>query len=113
MDMELLDEMASGIERWLRLHDYNYIECNDVPANLFVRSRKINVLIRTFFRLCPFNLRRMKLETGQHYPITPHTNVTLLRAYSIENNILVLKKLYERVLSLRSPKVDNFALRHF
>ena len=62
MNKVYLDEMISGIKSWLVKHDYNYIECNDVPTCLYVDNQKINVLIRTFFRLCPINVRNMKLK---------------------------------------------------
>ena len=111
MNKVYLDEMISSIKSWLVKHDYNYIECNDVPTCLYVENQKINVLIRTFFRLCPINVRNMKLKEGQLFPITPQANVALLKAYSIEKDINVLEKIYDRVLSLQSPKVDNFALK--
>ena len=111
MNKVYLDEMISGIKSWLVKHDYNYIECNDVPTCLYVDNQKINVLIRTFFRLCPINVRNMKLKEGQLFPITPQANVALLKAYSIEKDINVLEKIYDRVLSLQSPQVDNFALK--
>ena len=43
MNKVYLDEMISGIKSWLVKHDYNYIECNDVPTCLYVDNQKINV----------------------------------------------------------------------
>ncbi len=107
-DFSQLSEMISGIELWLRIHDYNFIECNHVPEFLFGRNRKINVLLRTFFRLCPYNLRIMKHRL---YPLTPQSLVALLKAYSLTEDKDLVKKLYERTLTLRSPQTKYFALK--
>lgn len=106
-----IDEIISGIENWLKLQDYNYIECNDVPECLFVRSPKINAILRTFFRMCPFNLRNMKRPDNGLYTLTPQSNVALLKAFAISNDNDLIKKIYDRVLSLRSPKTKHFALK--
>ena len=94
MNKVYLDEMISGIKSWLVKHDYNYIECNDVPTCLYVDNQKINVLIRTFFRLCPINVRKMKLKEGQLFPITPQANVALLKAYSIPSAIFSIEETF-------------------
>lgn len=103
--------MLSRVETWLKLQDYNYIECNHVPEYLFGQNRKVNMLLRTFFRLCPYNLRKMERPQSGLYPVTPQSNVALLKAYAISNDKIVIEKLYKRVLSLRSPKTKNFALK--
>ena len=81
-----VNEMLYGLETWLKSQDYNYIECNHVPEHLLGNNRKMNVLLRTFFRLCPYNLRNMKRPPNGLYPITPQSNVALLKAYAISNN---------------------------
>ena len=103
-----IDQMISSINTWLGAHDYRYIECNHVPDCLQTKNRKINTLWRTFFRLCPVNLRG---KHGKLYPLMPQCNVAMLKAYAICNNREVIKKLYNRVLSLRSPKTQHFALK--
>lgn len=67
--------------------------------------------MRTFFRLCPYNLRNMERPTSGHYPFTPQTLVALLKAYVLTGDREVIKKLYDRALSLRSPKSKHFALK--
>lgn len=106
-----IDQMISGIQHWLKSQDYNYIECNHVPEHLFSHKRKMNMLWRTFFRLCPYNLRNMKRPEGGLFPITPQSNVALLKAYAVAGDSEVIEKLYKRVLALRSPETKNFALK--
>lgn len=105
------NEMIAAIENWLQSQDYNYIECNQVPEHLFGKNPKMNVLLRTFFRLCPFNLRNMDRPQSGLYPLTPQCLVAMLKAFAVSNNSEVISKLYQRVLSLRSPKTKNFALK--
>lgn len=102
------EQMISSLNTWLAAHDYRYIECNHVPDFLQTKNRKINTLWRTFFRLCPVNLRG---KYDKLYPLTPQCNVAMLKAYAICNNREVIKKLYNRVLSLRSTKTQHFALK--
>ena len=106
-----LSEMISGIESWLKANDYNYIECNHVPERLFGKNRKINTLLRTFIRLCPYNLRNMKRPVSGFYPFTPQSHVALLKAYALTKDTEIIKKLYNRVLNLRSQKSRHFALK--
>lgn len=106
-----INEMISSLEKWLKLQDYNYIECNHVPDILLGKNRKLNILLRTFFRLYPYNLRKIIYTSSTSYPITPQSNVILLKAYAISNNKKVIEKLYKRVISLRSPKTKHFALK--
>ena len=87
-----LSEMISGIESWLKANDYNYIECNHVPERLFGKNRKINTLLRTFFRLCPYNLRNMKRPVSGFYPFTPQSHVALLKAYALTKDTEKKKK---------------------
>ncbi len=103
--------MISGLQNWLKTNDYNYIECNYVPPHLFVRNHKVNMILRTFFRLCPFNMRSMKRNNGELYPLTPQSNVTLLKAYSLLEDISVLQKIYPRISSLRSANTQYFSLK--
>lgn len=107
-----IEEMIHAIEKWLLLHDYNYIECNHVPNQLFVNNHFINMLWRTIFRLCPFNMRNMCKESSNGlFPITPQSNVALLKAFAISNEVDIIKKILNRVFSLRSNKTKNFALK--
>ena len=104
-----VNQMILGLTNWLKLVDYTYCECNYVPEYLFTKNEKINALIRNFFRLIPFNLR-LTNKTCQ-IPLTPQSNVALLKAFAMtkENNIIQL--LYQRVLNLQSPKTKFFALK--
>lgn len=105
---EKIDEMLEALEKWLRLTDYNYWGCNNVPAYLFGANKKWNNLVRTFFRLCPINFR----GKGP-FPITPQANAALLKAFIIspKNDRDTFVKIYKRALSLRSPKTIYFALK--
>lgn len=108
---EIILEMVSCLIKWLESQNYNYIECNHVPEKLFTSNHKINSLIRAFFRLCPYNLRNMeRLESGL-YPLTPQSNVALLKAFLMREDRKVINLLYDRVLSLRSPKTKHFSLK--
>ena len=103
--------MIGGIGRWLESQDYNYIECNHVPEHLFTHNRRVNTLLRTFFRLCPVNMRRMRRPQSGLYPLTPQSNVAMLRACMLTGDTAAADKLLRRLLELRSPKTRNFALR--
>jgi hypothetical protein len=105
---ELVDEMIGGVQRWLQSHHYNYWECNNVPEALFTQNKKWNALLRAFFRLCPFNLRK-----NSDVPITPQATVALLKAFSLspEENFEGLKSIYSRISLLRSPMVKHFSLK--
>ena len=103
--------MIEAIEKWLCLCDYNYIECNYVPKKLLGKNRTVNTFLRTLFRLFPYNLRCMKKASHELYPLTPQSHVALLKAFAVSNNKDIIKKLYERTLSLRSPKTKHFALK--
>ena len=87
------NEMIAAIENWLQSQDYNYIECNQVPEHLFGKNPKMNVLLRTFFRLCPFNLRNMDRPQSGLYPLTPQCLVAMLKAFAVSNNSEVISKL--------------------
>ena len=106
-----VDEMISSLESWLQSNDYNYIECNYVPDKFWLNNKKWNVILRTFFRLCPYNLRNICSSSNGMLPITPQSTVALLKAYSIVGNKVILEKLYKRALDLRSPKTKYFALK--
>lgn len=108
---EMIDEMIDTIQNWLRSNNYNYIECNHVPEHLFSQNSKKNVLLRTFFRLCPINLRNMERPASGLYPLTPQSLVALLKAFAISGDQDVQVKLCQRVLSLRSPKTKYFSLK--
>lgn len=109
--IEKTNEMIETLQNWLQSQDYNFIECNHVPEHLFVRNSKINVLFRTFFRLCPYNFRKMKRPNSGLFPLTPQSLVAMLKAFAISNNQEVILKLYQRALSLRSSQTKNFALK--
>lgn len=109
VEMYKVDEMILGLTSWLKSVDYRYYECNYVPEGFFTKNEKINVIIRTIFRLLPFNLRRS--YDINEVPLTPQSNVALLKAYSIIKDEETLKLLYQRVLYLRSPKTKFFSLK--
>lgn len=108
--IEQNNEMISAIENWLKQNDYKYIECNYVPEHLFCKYSKINVLLRTIFRLLPWRSKRM-MPKNSNYPLTPQSLVAMLKAFSITKDKTVLRKLYDRTLSLSSPLAKNFALK--
>lgn len=114
MNMSIIEqnnEMIIALEKWLQSQDYNYIECNHVPEHLFGKNFKVNVLLRTLFRLCPYNFRNMTRPESGLFPLTPQSTVAMLKAFAISNNQEVIAKLYRRALSLRSFKTKNFALK--
>ena len=108
--IDKINRMIEAAERWLEAHDYHHRECNDVPPRLFTRHRKLNMLIRTVFRLLPFNLRSKK-DIAQS-PYTPHEAVASLTACGAGGDAATGTRLTRRVLEqLRSPLTSNFALR--
>lgn len=107
--LEKVDEMCAAISSWLAGCDYNYIECNYVPECFISKHHSINMLWRTFFRLCPFNVRRAAYKG--RFPDTPQALVALLKAYVLMGDKEVVRELYSRALSLRSPLARNFALK--
>ena len=84
-----VDEMITGLSSWLKSVNYKYIECNFVPKQLYTKNEKINAIIRTIFRLSPFNFRR--ISDINEVPLTPQSNVALLKAYSIIKDEEILK----------------------
>lgn len=109
-----IDEMANAADVWLRGHNYRYIECNYVPPSLFTRFRKLNVLLRTFYRLCPFNLRR-RLDILSA-PLTPQACVAMLKAYALESDsdktLVLLRRMTESLRSFHEAVgSDSYALR--
>lgn len=105
-----IDEMIAACRQWLAANDYKYIECNYVPPRFFTKNHKINVLLRTFFRLYPYNLRSRKDIVRS--PDTPQSCVAMLKAFALdESSRDVTEKLLERIKSLRSSKTKDFALR--
>lgn len=109
--IEKTDEMIAAVENWLQSQNYSFIECNHVPDRLFGKNPKFNALLRTFFRLSPYNFRNMTRPESGLYPLTPQCLVAMLKAFAISNNLEVITKLYQRTLTLRSPKTKKFALK--
>ncbi len=108
--LKKIKAMEQPIELWLKKNDYNFIECNYVPAHLFTSNPKVNALIRAFFRLSPINFRWLKKQ--KKFPATPQATVALLKAYNLVNKSDdIVTFLYKRALRLKSPKVKNFALK--
>ncbi|MDE6497055.1 MAG: hypothetical protein K2L21_00140 [Muribaculaceae bacterium] len=108
--LDKINRMIGAAERWLEAHDYHYIECNYVPPRIFTRNRKLNMLIRTAFRLLPFNLRSKK-DIGRS-PYTPHEAVASLAACGAGGDTKTGAQLTRRVMEqLQSPLTRNFALR--
>ena len=104
-----LDEMIRGLEKWFSRHDYRHIECNYVPEKLFSKNKKWNVILRTIYRLNPINLRPQ--ESIKTCPLTPQTQVALLKAYNLSEHTGIIDYLYHRILSLTSPETKYFALK--
>ncbi len=107
VDKSKVYEIAQRLNQWIEKKDYTYIECNHIPSFLRTKYHKINVIFRTFFKLFPFDVRCLKDED---YIVTPQTCVSLLKAYSEKGDIAAQKRIYERILRLRSSKTKNFAL---
>lgn len=108
--IEKVDIMIAAAEKWLRDHDYRYMECNYVPPGMFTRSRKINLLLRTVYRLLPFNLRsRRSIDRA---PFTPHATAAMLKAFGAAGDTNTTAMLTRRALKeLRSPATKEFSLR--
>ena len=105
-----VDRMIASADQWLKEHDYRYVECNYVPERLFTRNRKINLMLRTAFRLLPFNPRSKKDMAAA--PLTPHTTVAMLKAFSLKGDRHVAAMLAQRVFDhLQSPATKAFSLR--
>lgn len=105
-----IEELIGVAEDWLRKHDYHYVECNYVPERLFSGSRKKNMLLRTFYRLCPIAIRSKKDIANS--PYTPHASVAMIKAYINAGNAELVDKLTNRVFdNLRSPKTERFSLK--
>ena len=103
-----VEEMICSLEHWFFKRDYRYIECNHVPASLFGKNPKVNMILRTIYRLSSINLRpKTSIDNS---PLTPQTQVALLKAYNLSNNLNVTKYLFERIQELVSPQTRNFAL---
>lgn len=104
-----INEMITAADAWLRDHDFNYIECNYVPERMFTRHRLANVVLRTAYRLCPFNIRSAKDIAAA--PKAPHAAVAMLKAYTEAGDNEVVPMLVDRLLSLRSTRTAAFSLR--
>lgn len=102
-------QMIASLLDWLECHNYRYVECNYVPDFLFNTNKKWNVFLRTLFRLSPINLRSKKSISNS--PLTPQTQVALLKAYNIIGNKEILKKIFSRIEELRSSQTKHFALK--
>lgn len=108
--VEKIGRMTAAAEQWLHAHRYHYMECNYVPARFFTKNRRANLLLRTFFRLCPFNLRSKKDIAAS--PFTPHATVAMLKAFAMTGKSDVVKELLDRSLRhLKSPATKAFSLR--
>ena len=88
--IEKTDEMIAAVENWLQSQNYSFIECNHVPDRLFGKNPKFNALLRTFFRLFPYNFRNMTRPESGLYPLTPQCLVAMLKAFAISNNLEVI-----------------------
>ncbi len=106
-----IDIMISGLSEWLKRQDYNFFECNFIPDYLQSKHRMLNVLFRTFFRLCPFNLRIGGKDPNGKFPVTPQCNVAMIKAFNILGDIKTSKKILDRLFSIKSSKTNNFALK--
>lgn len=106
-----INTMIYALLDWMEKHDYNYMECNYIPENLQTTNRMLNMLWRTFFRLCPFNFRGSIKDRNGRFPNTPQSNVAMIKAFDQMGNIELCRKIYERLISLKSSKTNNFALK--
>ncbi len=104
-----LNQMINGLDKWLQSIQFCYMECNYVPEKLLTNNHHLNVILRTFFRLFPINIRGDK--KGDTYPLTPQANVALLKAYNLSKNKKVIQILLKRIRKLRSTKTKHFALK--
>lgn len=104
-----LNQMINGLDKWLQSIQFCYMECNYVPEKLLMNNHHLNVILRTFFRLFPINIRGDK--KGDTYPLTPQANVALLKAYNLSKNKKVIQILLKRIRKLRSTKTKHFALK--
>ncbi len=113
MRQDIIDKvniMATTAENWLVTHNYHFIECNYVPERLFTKNRKINLALRTFFRLCPYNIRSQK--DIDKAPFAPHAAVAMLKAFSLKGDDAKCSLITNRIIErLRSPRTENFSLR--
>jgi len=105
--LEKINSMAAGLDAYLRSIDFNYFEYNYFPQTLYTKSHWINVFLRLFYRLSPINFRKKE----NPYPPSPQSLTTLLKAYSLKGDRDVLYRLLSRLLTLKSPRVKNFALQ--
>lgn len=104
-----VEEMICSLEHWFSQRDYRYIECNHVPESLFGKNPKVNMLLRTVYRLSPINFRpQASIDTC---PLTPQTQVALLKAYNLSRHMRIVRYLYGRISELISPKTKHFALK--
>jgi hypothetical protein len=107
--MNIIDKvhiMVTGLEKYLKSINYDYFEYNYVPDWLFGKNHSLNVFFRLFFRLSIINFRKKQ----KSYPAMPQSLVSMLKAYNVSGNKNVLLLLLPRLLSLKSPKTNNFAL---
>jgi hypothetical protein len=101
-----VQEIISGLNKWLKSINYNYFEYSYLPRKLISNNHLINIFIRLFFRLSPVNFRKKEA----YYPATPQSLVALLKAYNVSGDTDIISLLLPRILSLKSPKAKNFAL---
>ncbi|ATR90490.1 hypothetical protein CS544_04860 [Porphyromonas gingivalis] len=104
-----IEEMICSLERWFSQRDYWYIECNHVPECLLGKKPRVNMLLRTIYRLNPINLRPQ--ASMDACPLTPQTQVALLKAYNLSGHVGIVRYIYKRVFELISPQTRNFALK--
>lgn len=110
MTIAKINEMISGLTGWLAEKDYYFYEMNHVPPKLFCDSHRINMYIRTFYRLSPMNFRPA-INNHSVYTFTPQSLVSLLKAFNVLGDEKITMMLLGRVLLLKSAKTKNFALK--
>lgn len=99
--------MIVSIQNWLSKHDYNFYECNYVPPKFFVSNKKINVLLRTLFRLNPFKVN----YSDRNIPFTPQATVAMLKAAGVSKDSAMLRSVFPRIYEIKSPLTKHFALK--
>lgn len=101
-------EMFSHAQSYIKAIDYNFWEYNCVPEKWMTNHSCWNMMARLFFRLSPINFRPSR--PAGTYPVLPQSLNALLLAYDTAGDRKSVELLFSRLLKLRSPLTQNFAL---
>lgn len=120
----LMDPPAEIVDlhNWLSSRDYNYYALNSWPEakylnHLFKKCNFLGVIWRQLFRLSPINFRPLFfLADSELSPKAPvhlaQAYLELWRCFKLDEFKESWELCLERVLSLRSNRTRNFAVRH-